>query len=384
MGGRHAHRHPSGSGPRGVLVAVALLLAGVAAAMVLLWPDAPVRTLPEPAGEQLSGTVTALDASGCAEQPASGGTRQPCGSVEVLLDDVGGGSRVSTAVPAGPGAPVLAVGDAVVVLSTPANPPELRYQIVDHQRGLQLWVLVAAVALAVLAFGRWRGLSALLGLGVTFAVVMLFMIPAVLSGRPPLAVAVVGSAAIALTVLYLTHGISRTTTVAVTATLASLTLTGLLALVSVEAMHLTGMADDTSSTLGQLYGVNMEGLLLAGILIGSLGVLDDVTVTQAATVEELAVANPGYTARQLFGAANRVGRAHVASVINTIVLAYAGAALPLLVLVTALSDPAGQVLSDQLIATEIVRSATGTLGLVAAVPLASALAAWWGARPHSR
>ena len=164
-------------------------------------------------------------------------------------------------------------------------------------------------------------------------------------------------------------------------TLASLLLTGLLSALAVGAMHLSGAGDESSFILGQSHGVDLRGLLLAGILIGSLGVLDDVTVTQAVTVEELARANPELGARQLYAAATRVGRAHIASVINTIVLAYAGASLPLLVLIVALDDPVGQILSDQLVATELVRSAVGTIGLIAAVPITTAAAAYV-ARPR--
>jgi uncharacterized membrane protein len=149
-------------------------------------------------------------------------------------------------------------------------------------------------------------------------------------------------------------------------------------------MNLTGAVDDSSFALGQLHGVDLRGLLLAGILIGSLGVLDDVTVTQAATVQELAAANPGYGVGQLYRAAIRVGRSHIASVINTIVLAYAGASLPLLVLVVALDDPLGEVLSDQLVATEFVRSAVGTIGLITAVPITTAAAAFVSRRTPSR
>jgi uncharacterized membrane protein len=193
-------------------------------------------------------------------------------------------------------------------------------------------------------------------------------------------VAIVGCATIALSVLYLTHGLGRTTTVAVAGTLTSLVLTGLLSLAAVGATRLSGASDESSFVLGQGHGVDLRGLLLAGILIGSLGVLDDVTVTQAATVEELATANPRYSARQLYSSATRVGRAHIASVINTIVLAYAGASLPLLVLIVALDDPLDQVLSDQLIATELVRSAVGTMGLIAAVPITTGVAAFAAAR----
>ena len=131
------------------------------------------------------------------------------------------------------------------------------------------------------------------------------------------------------------------------------------------------------------YGVDMAGLLLAGILIGSLGVLDDVTVTQAATVSELARANPGYRAGQLYVAASRVGRSHIASVVNTIVLAYAGASLPMLILTVADNSSFGEVATDQFIAQEIVRSVVATLGLVAAVPITTGLAAIaLSRRPH--
>src|SRR4029453_16309272 len=139
----------------------------------------------------------------------------------------------------------------------------------------------------------------------------------------------------------------------------------------------SGVADETSNYLTITQGeVNMRGLLLAGIVIGSLGVLDDVTVTQSATVTELAVANPAYGFRRLYGAATRIGRAHIASVINTIVLAYAGASLPLMLLFAAGTTPAGELLTRELIAQELARSAVGTIGLITAVPITTALAAF--------
>ena len=152
--------------------------------------------------------------------------------------------------------------------------------------------------------------------------------------------------------------------------------------VSVSALHLTGVTDDISAALGANYTVNMEGLLLAGIVIGTLGVLDDVTVTQAATVAELAEANPRYGVRDLYRGGTRVGRSHIASMVNTIILAYAGSSLPLLILIVANSDSIGSVVTDQIIAQEIVRSIVGTLGLVAAVPLTTALAAVVSRRDH--
>jgi uncharacterized membrane protein len=239
-----------------------------------------------------------------------------------------------------------------------------------------LWLLGAAFALAVIAFGRWRGLSALAGLAVTFAVLLFFIVPAILDGRSPTLVAVVGSAAIMLTVLYLTHGPNIGTTIAVAGTLASLVVTTGLAALTTAAVHVTGVADDTSVYLSITQGkINMQGLLLASIVIGSLGVLDDVTVTQSATVTELALANPAYGFPRLYAAATRIGRAHIASVINTIVLAYAGASLPLMLLFATGGTPVGELLTSQMIAQELVRSAVGTIGLITAVPITTALAA---------
>jgi uncharacterized membrane protein len=291
-----------------------------------------------------------------------------------VTEGAGAGQEVTTPLPQGPGAPEVVEGDEVQLIRS-STPEGDTWSIVDHQRESGLWVLAAAFALAVIAFGRWRGVTALVGLAVTFTLLLFFVVPAILAGEPPLLVAIVGSSAIILAVLYLTHGFSVWTTVAVVGTLASLALTGLLSALAVGSLELTGFTDDLSTSVGTTYGVDMRGLLLAGIVIGSVGVLDDVTVTQAATVGEIARADPGYGVRDLYRAGARVGRAHVASVINTIVLAYAGSSLPLVILVVANNDSFGQVVTDQIIAQEVVRSAVATLGLVAAVPITTALAA---------
>lgn len=378
------HRHDSETPgqPRAWRPALAVIIPAAVvtiAALIWLWPpDRQAVAQPEGA-QRVLGTITAIARQPCPEPPP--GTPQPpgagpgangCGTATIQLSDSAEAGRSVTAeLPGGPGAPVVAVDDDVVLLHL----ADASYQIIDHERGDRLWILAAAFVLAVVAFGRWRGLTALAGLGVTFAVLLVFVVPAILAGRSPLLVAIAGSAAIMLTVLYLTHGFTMSTSVAVVGTLASLTLTGALSAIAVAATHLTGVADDQTSYLVLTQNLNMEGLLLAGILIGSLGVLDDVTVTQAATVDELARANPAYGFAKLYGAAVRVGRAHIASVINTIILAYAGASLPLLVLIAAGSQPLGELLTNQLIAQELVRSAVGTLGLIAAVPITTALAA---------
>jgi uncharacterized membrane protein len=175
--------------------------------------------------------------------------------------------------------------------------------------------------------------------------------------------------------LYLTHGINVHTSVAVAGTLISLVLTGVLGVVFTSLMKLTGVASDDSSYLSATQGgLDLRGLLLAGIVIGALGVLDDVTVTQAVTVAEMAAGNARVSRWELYRAAARVGRAHVASAVNTIVLAYAGASLPLLLVIAAGTQPVSQLLTSEFLAQEILRSAVGTIGLVASVPITTALA----------
>jgi uncharacterized membrane protein len=380
------HPHPRPASRRAVRLAAGVLAVAAAltvVAMIWLWPrgDQPGAGQSGAGAIQVGGEVQAVRQVPCPAadpaQPLPGGP-QVCGTVTVRL--TGGADRgrtVDTDIPFGPGAPKISAGDRVTLIYTPDSPAGQQYQIADHQRGRQLWFLLIAFALAVVAFGRWRGLAALAGLAVTFGVLLLFIVPAILDGRSPLLVAVVGSAAIMLSVLYLTHGFTVPTTVAVLGTLASLALTGALSAIVTGTLHLTGVASEEDSFLSIAnQNVNMQGLLLAGILIGALGVLDDIAVTQAVTVEELALANPALTAGRLYRAAERVGRAHIASVINTIILAYAGASLPLLLLIADGRQPLGQVLTTQLMAQEIARSVVGTLGLIAAVPITTALAAF--------
>ena len=376
MGGHHRrHAAPESRQLRRVAVAViAPVAVATLVAMIWLWPAGDVGVSGQSgSAEQFSGEVTGIDQRQCAEDLAD--DVNGCGTAQVRITaGADEGQDVTVPLPNGPGAPEIAEGDQVVLIQT-TSPDGEAYAIVDHQRSTGLWVLVAAFVLALVAFGRWRGVTALAGLAATFALLLFFVVPAILAGEPPLLVALVGAAAITLTVLYLTHGFTLSTTVAVLGTLISLALTGALSALAVSALHLTGITDDISSSLGITHTVNMEGLLLAGIVIGSLGVLDDVTVTQAATVSELGRANPAYGVAPLYRAGSRVGRSHIASVVNTIILAYAGSSLPLLILIVANNDSLGGVVTDQIIAQEIVRSVVATLGLIAAVPVTTGLAA---------
>lgn len=224
--------------------------------------------------------------------------------------------------------------------------------------------------------GRMRGLMALVALAASFALLTLFILPAILQGSNPLVVAVVGASAIMLIALYLCHGLTARTSVAVLGTLVSLLLIGLLGSVFIGWAALTGNTDDNTGLIHGLYPeIDMSGLLLAGVIIGSLGVLDDVTVTQTSAVWELHQADPTMGWRKLYRAGIRIGRDHIASVVNTLVLAYAGAALPLLLLFSIAQSSVGMVANSELVAEEIVRTLVGSIGLVASVPVTTALAA---------
>lgn len=270
----------------------------------------------------------------------------------------------------------LEQGQEVVVAYEPSAPEDLQYSVTDVNRRFPLALLAGVFALAVVAVGRLRGVMALVSLAVSFLVLNFFILPAILQGSNPLVVAVVGASVIMLLALYLCHGFSARTSVAVLGTLISLLLIGVLGSVFIGWAALTGNTDDNTGLIHGLYpGIDMSGLLLAGVIIGSLGVLDDVTVTQTSAVWELHEANPSMGRRGLYRAGIRIGRDHIASVVNTLVLAYAGAALPLLLLFTIAQSSVGTVANSELVAEEIVRTLIGSIGLVASVPVTTALAA---------
>jgi uncharacterized membrane protein len=375
----HVHTVPNDAVPRAALWILVPAALATVLGMILLWPQGVEDASAEAYGTEVDGRVIAVHETECDAADAELNEQLQatvCGEVVVTLNSGDhAGEEAVVDIPTGPGAPVVSAGDDVVLIYTPDSVSGQQFHIIDHDRGSALWALVIAFALAVVAFGRWKGVRSLVSLALTFAVVLLFMVPAILDGSPPILVAIVGAAAIMLVSLYLSHGWNRTTTVAVVGTLASLVLTVLLAEAAVRLAELNGVLDENTTNLSLQYPIDMSGLLLAGILIGALGVIDDVTVSQAATVDEVAKANPKWGRARLFKSGMRVGRDHLTSVVNTLVLAYAGASLPLLVLIAAAGRPMDEVLTSQTIATEIVRSVAGTLGLIAAVPITTWLAA---------
>lgn len=271
---------------------------------------------------------------------------------------------------------VYAAGDRVL-LTALGSGPDQRFAISDHARRGELLVLVGLFMVLVLVVGRWHGLGSLLGLAASALVIVRFVIPGILAGHDPVLIAIVGALVLVTTTLLLAHGPNLKTALAIASTAASLLLTGLFAGLLVRFLELGGLAHEEPAQLAILTdsAIDPQGLLLAGFVIGALGVLDDVTATQVSTVSELRSANPSLGRLELYRRAMNVGRDHVASTVNTLVLAYAGAALPLLLLIATQSEAIGVLLQRELIVTEVARTLAGSVGIVLAVPISTAAGA---------
>lgn len=372
---------------------VALLVLGLCVATVvgllLLRPTGAAKALRGPdAGTAVAGTVVAIRPSACGNAVASGdesGTAAPsgggpqrCSFVQIRLDDGPESGRQVSQLIGTEVVPNLSVGSAVVLARANGTgiPFAERYQLVDAARGRPLLLLAVLFALAVVLLGRGRGALALLGLALSLLVVVSFLVPALLSGRPPLLTALVGASAVMLLVLLLAHGANLRTGVAILGTSASLLLIVGLSTLFVRLASLSGLSSEDAFYIRSLFGqIDLRGLLLAGIVIGALGILDDVTVTQVSTVWELRAANASLSRRELYTAALRVGRDHIASTVNTLLLAYVGASLPLVVIFSTSGQSATTTLTSSVVAEEVVRTLSGSIGLVAAVPLTTVLAA---------
>ncbi|WP_326737451.1 YibE/F family protein [Streptomyces sp. NBC_01022] len=401
QGHQHAHSHSHGpaapvSGHLRKVIAAVLIpfAAAVVVGLMVLWPGgAPAheRTGVGFDRQTQQGKVVNVDKVDCkdvnasqipvssetsrpTEEPATGEDLCEKATVEVTSGQDKGRTFIEVVQPDAPRQ--LREGQGVVVAYAPDAPRDLQYSVTDVNRKFPLLLLAGIFALVVVAVGRMRGVMALVALALSFAVLTLFILPAILQGSNPLVVAVVGAGAIMLIALYICHGLTARTSVAVIGTLISLLLIGLLGSLFIGWASLSGNTDDNTGLIHGLYPhIDMSGLLLAGVIIGSLGVLDDVTVTQTSAVWELHQADPTMSAKELYRAGIRIGRDHIASVVNTLVLAYAGAALPLLLLFSIARSSVGAVANSELVAEEIVRTLIGSIGLVASVPVTTALAA---------
>jgi uncharacterized membrane protein len=360
-------------------VTVGVVVAGVLAVLglVALWPRGEGPDLGIPPFRHVDATVTGVDDGGMCFEPELE-AEAPCTIFDVhLTSGPDRGEDVTFPVrPTQFEVPPIDEGDEVVLVDRPDVTSQYRYAFSDFQRSLPLLWLLAGFVVAVVAFGHWQGFRALVGLAASGLVLLAFVVPALVRDESTVLVALSGTFIIAFVALYLAHGVNRATTVALAGTLASLVITTLLALAAVSFTHLTGLADRNAVTLRvTTEALDLRGLLVAGIVVGALGVLDDVTVSQVSTVGALRRANPSLPPAEVYREAIRVGRDHVASVVNTLVLAYAAAALPLLLFFVQGSQPVARLLTGELVAVEVVRMLVGSIGLVLAVPITTALAA---------
>jgi uncharacterized membrane protein len=368
---------------------VALITLATLFGLAVLWPRGPLPPSTQQGSTYAAGTIEVAQVTSVRTYPCAGTSddRQPDGSIPPRVTCVTVNARLAGGPHQGQVVSVqvspqiyragIAVGDRVDVVRYPAGSgaPDA-YAWVDFSRSLPLGLLAALFAVLVVAVARLRGIAALAGLALGYLTVLQFMLPALLRGENGVAVALVGSVAIMIVLLYVAHGVSAKTTTALLGTVAGLAVTAGLATWAAGAAHLNGLTNEDNVTLGMLIGGgNLSGIILCGIIVAGLGVLNDVTVTQASAVWELREHAPHLGVGRLFAAGMRIGRDHLASTVYTIAFAYAGVAMPTLLLIDLYKQPLGMTLSSGQMAEEIVRTLVGAIGLVLAIPLTTGIAA---------
>ena len=279
----------------------------------------------------------------------------------------------------------LEVGDNVLVTIGARPDGVLTVYFADFMRVNYLLWLTAIFAVTILLISRWKGLRSLISMALSLTIIIGYIIPHILAGEDPLRVSISGSVILLAVTLYLTYGWNLKTHAAVLSMIIVLLITGVLAGAFVVVTRLTGSGDENALFLLQMLNtqINLRGLLLGGMIIGALGVLDDLVTTQASAVFELHHANPSLGFPQLFRSAMRIGQDHVAATVNTLVLAYAGASLPMLLMFSLGRGDYGTLVNFEFVAEEIVRTLVGSLGLIAAVPLTTAIAILFALRAES-
>ncbi len=384
MGHSHGHGHLSdvevGARARNLLIALLALLGVLAAAgLIWLWPtpsqvDAAVQVQYDAPGVTYEdGTITGIE-EGCESSSELDSSTCYTAQVELLTgEDLG---QVVSVDLQGPQAQSgLRAGDEIEIARIP-TPDGSFYTYSGTNRLPVLITLGVLFVLVVLAVARLRGLMALVGLGVAAFVLLGFMLPALIVDKPGIPVALAGSTAIMFVVLYVAHGVSIRTSTALAGTLLGLAVTTGLGAVAVKAARLSGFADEMEYDLAQLIpGLDFQELLMSMIIIGGLGVLNDVTITQSSAVWELRAAAPEMTRTRIFAAGMRIGRDHIASTIYTIVFAYAGGALSVLLLLYFSSRDVIDLFGVEMFASEGVRTLASAIGLVLSVPITTGIAA---------
>ncbi|WP_430868908.1 YibE/F family protein [Demequina aurantiaca] len=263
-------------------------------------------------------------------------------------------------------------GDSIRVLELPDGSMVFS----DFDRTEPMLLLLAIYVLVVLLVARWRGAGALLGLGIAFGIVVFYAVPSLLDGNSPVLVGLVTGAGALFALLYIAHGPNARTTTAYLGTIAGLAVTALIGVWAVSAANIPGVPGEAELSLIYINGnISLSGLALCGLILAGLGILNDVTVTQASAVWELRSARPDLPRLEVFKRGMRIGRDHIASTVYTFAFAYVGASLPLIVIVLHFDTGAETAITSSEVAGEIVRTLVGSIGLVLAVPLTTAIAA---------
>lgn len=273
-------------------------------------------------------------------------------------------------------------GERVVLIQSVGIDGDDFFQIIDKYRLDKIYYLVGIFFLAIVLLSGFQGVGSILGMIFSLGVIIKFIVPEILAGNDPLTVSIIGSFIIMLFSIYLAHGLSRKTTIALVSTFLTLVFIGLISVFFVQFSRLTGLSSEEAYSLRlglSTADINVKGLLLGGILIGALGVLDDITTGLSASVFELAAANPKYRFKELYKSGLIIGKEHIASLVNTLVLAYAGASLPifLILILNPASYPLWAILNNEAIVEEVVRTLAGSFGLLLAVPLTTFLSAFY-------
>ena len=361
--------------------------------LIALWPgNVSDHVNADAAGYSVAGvtyphaTITGVEEIACDGLPGStpGQSSNACANITATVSDgEGKGDVASVPLTQALYASGADVGDSVVLIRVPPGDGQpASYQFSDFDRRTPLLVLSIVFALVVVAVARWRGLASLLGLAFAAFILVKFMFPALVAGQNPVVVGLIGSSAIMFVVLYAAHGFSARTTTALVGTLFGLVLSAVLGQAATRWAHLTGVASEDDYILAAATpDLHLTSVVVCGIIVAGLGVLNDVTITQASAVWELAdghyLDENGKALRlrnrDLFGRAMRIGRDHIASTVYTIAFATAGASLSVLLLIAVYDRPLLQVLQTEQFSDEIVRTLVGSIGLVLAVPLTTAI-----------
>lgn len=366
--------------PKGLAAVVTVVAFLIAVGLLALWPyEQPDLDL---SVFGFAGDIVDAEVASVVEGPCSFAADLDCVMVTFsILEGEAAGEIYEQEFPDERGQPVFLAGDEVLLSVTPFEDGTLGFQYADRNRDVLLGALALVFAIAVIGLGRLRGVAALVALALSIGMLLVFILPAIIAGKDAVLVAVVGGGAIMLFSLYLAHGYNRLTHVATLGAFGALALTAGLSWLTVTLGRFSGLVSEESFFLLSIPGVDLNGILLAGIVLGALGALDDVTVTQASAVWEVHGANPSLSSSDVYAAGIRVGRDHIVSTVNTLLLAYAGASLPLLILFTLSDQPLGVVVSSEVVALEVVRTLVGSIGLVAAVPFTTWLSSIVVKRP---